>query len=74
VSDFITILPQARPLDPDDVCRLARHACLDIHGVDWVRAYLAAGKIELPPGIGHFNGRFERLAGGARRTDKCESA
>ncbi|MGD2167746.1 MAG: NAD(P)-binding domain-containing protein [Gammaproteobacteria bacterium] len=42
MSDFITILPQATPLDRDGVRRLARHGCLDIHRVEWVRAYLAA--------------------------------
>lgn len=42
MSEFVAVLPQTPPLDRDGVTRLARHGCLDIHQVDWVRAYLAA--------------------------------
>jgi acetone monooxygenase len=41
VSNFVTILPQPTPLDRAEVHRLARHGCLDIHRVEWIRAYLA---------------------------------
>ena len=41
MADFVTILPQPTPLDRAEVHRLARHGCLDIHRVDWIRAYLA---------------------------------
>lgn len=37
----MTILPQTPPLDRDGVRRLARHGCLDIHQVEWVRGHLA---------------------------------
>ncbi len=42
MSDFISILPLPAPLDRDGLRRLARHGCLDIHRVHWVRAYLDA--------------------------------
>lgn len=40
-NDFISIVPLTTPLDRDGVRRLARHGCLDIHRVHWLRAYLA---------------------------------
>jgi len=40
-KDFISIVPLTVPLDRDGVRRLARHGCLDIHRVHWLRAYLA---------------------------------
>ncbi|MDT3685697.1 MAG: DUF4242 domain-containing protein [Pseudorhodoplanes sp.] len=40
-NDLISIVGLQAPLDSDGVRRLARHGCLDIHQVDWLRAYLA---------------------------------
>jgi len=42
VSDFVSILEPAAPLDPAEVKRLARHGCLNIHRVRWPRSYLAS--------------------------------
>jgi cyclohexanone monooxygenase len=42
VTDFFTLLPATPPLDHDGVYQLARHGCLDIHQVEWVRTYLAS--------------------------------
>ncbi len=42
MSDYVSILPLATPVDLDGVRRLALHACLELHRVDWRRCYLAA--------------------------------
>ena len=39
--DVLSILHLRVPLDAGGVRRLARHGCLDIHRVQWLRAYLA---------------------------------
>lgn len=41
MSDYVSILPLAAPVDPDGVRRLALHACLALHRVDWQRCYVA---------------------------------
>ncbi len=42
MSDYVSILPLTIPVDPDAVRKLALHACLELHRVDWLRCYFAA--------------------------------
>ena len=39
--DILSLVHLRAPLNPEGVRRLARHGCLDIHRVQWLRAYLA---------------------------------
>jgi cyclohexanone monooxygenase len=41
MSDYFSILPLSQSFDQDGLRRLARHACLDLHRVQWIRAFLA---------------------------------
>jgi cyclohexanone monooxygenase len=41
MSDYFSVLPLMPPLDRDGVRRMARLACLELHRVQWLRAYLA---------------------------------
>ena len=41
MSDFFSVQPLTPPIDRSGVRRLARHSCLDIHQVHWLRSYLA---------------------------------
>lgn len=40
MSDYFSILTLSQPIDEDGVRRLAIHACLDLHRVEWIRAYI----------------------------------
>jgi acetone monooxygenase len=42
MSDYVSILPLATPVDLEGVRKLALHACLALHRVDWRRCYVAA--------------------------------
>jgi cation diffusion facilitator CzcD-associated flavoprotein CzcO len=42
MSDYLAVLPLDAPLDLDGVRRLALHACLALHRVDWQRCYVPA--------------------------------
>ncbi len=42
MSDYFSLLHPAAPVDDTEVRRLARHGCLDIHRVEWLRCYLSS--------------------------------
>jgi hypothetical protein len=42
MSDYFAVIQLTPPLDQDSVRRLARHSCLDIHQVQWLRSYVAS--------------------------------
>ncbi len=41
MNDFMALITPPAPPDVDEVRRLARHGCLDIHRVSWLRCYLS---------------------------------
>jgi cyclohexanone monooxygenase len=47
MSDYFSVLSLTPPLDRDGVRRLARHACLDLHRVQWLRSYLATNGVQM---------------------------
>jgi len=47
MSEYFSMLVPPARANKDEVRRLARHGCLDIHRVDWLRCYLAADGLRM---------------------------